>query len=280
MPQPDQIPSWMEKGSGEVNNSNLDNRGKNKIIEFYNNLRRHTEHQVPPEAASRIMFQYIKYRDLPVGEARAATLADYSLGSRDFNWEDGARITCTTADTLRTQLTNLPNSHDQTVSFFQGMEDRPAQHIFHLHCTKNRNGEYNPRIDGFEQEHHIDIYQYHDTEENAGNIYPDDITPLEEGMLPNYAIVITKKQPTGLYYDDNPHSEERINKKAGREESSTNPTKGHVHSNEQRPEMEPAGVEIYRPQTTDELLEKMYRLLHNSGYPWQSIKTELKETLQ
>jgi hypothetical protein len=280
MSDPNQIPSWMETENGELDTSILDNRPANKVIKFYNNLQRHTEHQVPPEAASRLMAQYIKYEDLPVGEARAATLADYGLGSRDFQWEDGARITCTTADTLRTQVNNLPIPHSQTVSFFQGMENRPVQHIFHLRCTKNRNGEYNPRIDGFDQEHHIDIYQYHDTEENGGNIYPDDITPLEEGMLPNYAIVITKKQPTGLYYNDNPRSEERINKKAGREEPSTNPTKGHVSGNERRPEMEPAGVDIHRPQTTDDMFEKMYRLLHNSGYHWQSIKDEIEETLQ
>ena len=274
-----EIPSWMETENGESHNTMLDDRNANKVIKFYNNLRRHTEHQLPPEAASRIMAQYIKYRDLPVGKARAATLADYGLGSRDFQWEDGARVTCTTADTLRTQLNNLPTPHSQSVSFFQGMENRPGEHIYHLHCTKNRTGEYNPRIDGFKQEHHIDIYQYHDTSEGDENIYPDDITPLKQGMLPNYAVVITKKQPTGLYYDDTPRSE-RINKKAGRKEPSKNPTKGHVSGNERRPEMEPAGVDIHRPQTTDDMFEKMYRLLHNSGYHWQSIKNEIEETLQ
>lgn len=270
MAEPEQAPNWMQKSD-----SDLDDRSEEMVTTFYNNLQAHTdEHHIPPETASQIMAQYIRYGGLSAGKARAATLNNYRIGTREFRWNRAEDIVDTTAESLRTQVSELPSTRKQAIQSFQSMENRPVRHVYGI-GNVGIEGEYNERIDSFEQKARIDVYQYGDV-----GTYPDEISPLEEGMLPEYALVVTKLQFTGLYHSMRDDDQQLIAKRSSREEVSEHPRMGHVRQREGLPELEPAGVDIYRVEDTEGVIEKAYRLLHDSGYSWSSIKKDIAMALE
>lgn len=270
MTESEQAPNWMQKA-----NSDLDDRSEEIVTTFYNNLQAHTdEHHIPPETASQIMAQYIRYGGLSAGKARAATLNNYRIGTREFRWQHAEDIVDTTAESLRTQVSELPSTRKQAIQSFQRIENRPVRHVYGIGNVEFE-GEYNERIDSFKQKVRIDVYQYGDV-----GTYPDEISPLEEGMLPEYALVVTKLQLTGLYHCIGDNQQRVIAKKSSREEVSRSPRTEHVRQREGLPELEPAGVDIHRFEDTEGVIEKAYRLLHDSGYRWESIKKDIAMALE
>lgn len=252
----------------------LDEGKQTAVVEFYTALVENEDsHDIPPKRAAAIMAQYLR-SGTPVSQSRAATLADYELGSRDFSYTDAADIFDLTPAALRTGVNDASHSHEQDrIRFFQTMEQRPVEHLFHSRFRTDT-GEFNRRIDGSEIEVHVDLYRYGDVVDDDIR-YPDDIGPVDDDWLPRYALVMTKTQQTGLYYGGPSGNEDKRSRDNYTRDSSSH----HVPEQESRNETELAGVDITRVTGEDELLEQTYQKLHDSGLDISVIREDIQSIL-